>query len=667
MKPTPLLDFWQKPAEAGDPVAMLATTFALEPDFFEHNCLAHFLEVSSVNEDTGSIDDIVAGVELQELLQKVQVTVLADRSAPVRRGSLFWDLLACHVPTGLLHAKVVLLIWENATRVILGSANLTSAGYRRQIEIGLAADLGAACLFPSDVLEEIANELETYLLLVPGFNVGVPVIERANATLSLFRKRITQQVESRNNALKVAFAPTNEFIGALDAYESVWNGSRPTQATHLSPFWDGNSSVVLERTRALLTGQPASQRSHQVAVVANPNGEIGFSKFLRKSVNDVRLLVREDQEARTLHAKCLLLESKKWVAAMVGSSNHTKAGLGLGSPSEKRHREMNVWFGAARDSKEGKALLDLIRLGKAAPIDAPTVESKDEDEVDAPALPTCFELCRLRPSAIEGSWDFFLGINASQRMPAAWQIKLADGAPLLTHQQWKEEQEPLCAQRTVALSTLPMYVTVTWEGKSAPWAVLAENRHELPPGAALSVLNARQLLSALAHGRSLTQVLRDELQTREARTSETMLADLNPLTRLEVKDSLLRKGRELSESLKGMQSRLQRPVLTSETLRARLAGPLGPEFVCQKVFEAMDAGHLTRAEAMFTLAEITLTIGRIDWRNVMQKFDFDEGLEVVVACVARLDVLRNKLGEDPAEIAAYAQRAIGEARRCLVV
>jgi hypothetical protein len=403
-----------------------------------------------------------------------------------------------------------------------------------------------------------------------------------------------------------------------------------------------------------------------VAVVANPNGEIGFSEFLRKSVNDVRLLVREDQEARKLHAKCLLLESKKWVAAMVGSSNHTEAGLGLGSPS-KRHREMNVWFGVARHSKEGKALRDLIRLGKTAPIDAPAVESKDEDEVDAPALPTCFELCRLRPSAVEGSWELLLGINASQRMPAEWEIKMADGAPLLTHQQWTEEQEPLCAMRTVALSTLPMYVTVSWDGKSAPWAVLAEDRHELPPGAALSVLSARQLLSALAHGRSLSQVLRDELETREARTSETMLADLNPLTRLEVKDSLLRKGRELSDSLRGMQSRLQRPVLASETLRARLAGPLGPEFVCQKVFEAMDAGHLTRAEAMFTLAEITLTIGRIDWRSVMQKIDFDEGLEVVLACVARLDVLRNKLGEDPAEIAAYAQRAIEEARRCLVV
>ena len=69
MKPTPLLDFWQKPADAGEPVALLATTYALEPDFFEQNCLARFLEVSSVNEETKSVDDIVAAVELHESLQ----------------------------------------------------------------------------------------------------------------------------------------------------------------------------------------------------------------------------------------------------------------------------------------------------------------------------------------------------------------------------------------------------------------------------------------------------------------------------------------------------------------------------------------------------------------------------------------------------------------------
>ena len=193
MNPTPLLDFWQKPAKAGDPLAVLATTFALEPDFFEQNCLARFLEVSSVDESSGSVEDIVAQVEMQEMLQTASVTVLADRSAPVQRTSLLWDILGCEVQGGLLHAKVAVLIWQNATRVILGSANLTAAGYRRQIELGLAVDLGPQCLFPAQVLGQIADELQAYLGLVPGYAPDVQAFDRARDTLALFRQRIEAQ------------------------------------------------------------------------------------------------------------------------------------------------------------------------------------------------------------------------------------------------------------------------------------------------------------------------------------------------------------------------------------------------------------------------------------------------------------------------------------------
>ncbi|CBL45783.1 Hypothetical protein HDN1F_22000 [gamma proteobacterium HdN1] len=235
MKPSPLLDFWQKPDGAGESVAIFATTFALEPDFFEQNCLARFLEVSSVNEDTGSVDDIVASVELHELLQKTNVTVLADRSAPVQRTSLLWDLLSCKVDGALLHAKVAVLLWENATRVILGSMNLTSAGYRRQIELGLAADLGPDCLFSQDVLHGIQRELASYLELIPGYNVTSPVFARARETLEIFGRRIDDQRDAKST-VRVTFAPANAAEKPLERLSEVWVGGQPSIATHLSPF-----------------------------------------------------------------------------------------------------------------------------------------------------------------------------------------------------------------------------------------------------------------------------------------------------------------------------------------------------------------------------------------------------------------------------------------------
>ncbi len=662
MKPSPLLDFWQKPENAGEPVAVLATTFALDPDFFERNCLARFLEVSSVDEESGSIEDIVSAVELHELLQKTSVTVLADRSAPAQRTSLLWDLLGCRVDGGLLHAKVALLLWDNATRVILGSANLTAAGYRRQIELGLAADLGAGCLFPADVLSALADELASYLALVPGHDAAAPVFQRATATLDMFRLRIAQQPQERT-ALRVSFAPTNAQATPLDALKAAWSGARPLVATHLSPFWDAADETALAATRKLLAGRPASQRRQRVAVVPDPRGGAAFPAALAGKVDAIRRLVPLDDEIRTLHAKCLLLESDDWVAALVGSSNHTKAGLGL---SKRRHREANVWLGAAKGSREGKALLKLIQLGDAVAVDTLGIESADEDEVELPPLPECFGLCRVVRDAAADAWRLNLGISASSDMPSGWAIRLAAEAPaLLTRSQWEPHRSPETTL-TLGQQSLPMVVLVEWDGHRVPWAVIADERQALPPLPAMARLDARQLLEALANGRSIAQAVREALEQESAKAAKAKAGiDLDPLKRLEVRGSLLRKGRALAASLQAMQRRLERPASTIEALHSRLSSPLGPDFVATKVVEAFEAGRQSRAEAVFTIAEIALTVGRVDWAAVLAQVDRGIGLRAVEDALARLDALRQRVGQAPAELMSYARRAILESRECL--
>jgi len=662
MKPTPLPDFWHKPADAGRPVALLATTFALEPDFFEENCLARFLEVTSVHEENGSsVDNIVARVELHELLHDTRVTVLADRSAPVQRTSLLWDLLSCQVGTGLLHAKVSVLLWENATRVILGSANLTAAGYRRQIELGLAADLGPKCLFPPGVLAAIADELQSYLLLVPGYDKAVPVFTRAEDTLDLFRRRIAQQPAERA-AVRVAFAPTNATAGPLEKFGAAWSGPQPLRATHLSPFWDSNDAGALTAARELLTGRPAADRRQRVAVVLGPRGQRSFPQRLADEVDSVQELKGPDREIRTLHAKCLLIESREWIAALVGSSNHTRAGLGL---SHRRHREMNVWLGAPASSAEGTALRGLVQLGGPVPPDVEEVEPKDEDEAEVPSLPTSFGLCRvMRPSAAE-PWELHLGIADAKDMPGAWEICLTADHVILTRQQWETDGKPGDSVVIVPQESLPMYVLVRWEGNVSPWSVVADDRHALPPGPALSSLRAQHLLDALAAGRSLAQVLREELERAAVEPDAHGGIDLDPLRRFDDAGSLLRRGRALAASLNAMQRRLERPVLSIDTLSARLAGPLGPEFVGTKIVEAYEAAELERGEALFTIAEIALTVGRIDWAHLFEHIDRERGNTLVEGALGMLNTLCLRVGDGPADIASYAGRAIREARRCL--
>ncbi len=669
MKPTPLLDFWQKPAAAGEPVALLATTFAFEPDFFEQNCLARFLEVSSVNEQTGAVDDIVAAIELHESLRKTSVTVLTDRSAPVQRSSLLWDLLSCKVNGGLLHAKVAVLLWENATRIILGSANLTSAGYRRQIELGLAVDLGPRCLFPPDVLKALANELGSYLELVPGYDTSVAAFARAENTLKLLHERIGKQGKQRTPGVLVTLAPTNATTAPLDLLSSVWRGAKPLRATHLSPFWDSDDRTALSATRRLLTGRPAKKRPQRVGVVLNPLGQTSFSQHLAEAVKGaVHQLKALDNERRTLHAKCLLIESDEWVAALVGSSNHTRAGLGLNQNT--RHREMNVWLGASLRSKEGRALRGLVELGETVAVDIESIEPQDEDETALPTLPSCFELCQVTKIEKDGQWALHLGIVESSDMPNDWQIAFAAGdPPFLTRAQWEQGKKPSKWVIALQQQTLPMFVLVSWEGNTTPWATVADNPHMLPVGPALASLRAEHLLNALARGRPLAEILREVLECQEAEKPANGAIILDPLKRLEVEGSLLRKGRALAASLAAMQHRLERPVFTLDTLRGRLASPLGPEFVATKVAEAFESGRQSRAEAIFTIAEIALSVGRVNWPSVLavlDKVDRMQGIQLLDDALQRLDATRVRVGLQPADIASYASRAIKEARRCVV-
>lgn len=264
MKFQPLLDHWQKPPDAGDPMGVIATTFTLDGEFFERSCLARYLAVESVAEGTGSVEDLVASLEMEESLRRhgllrpqragQALDAAVGRSALPRSG------------TGLLHSKVAILMWERATRVIIGSANLTPAGYRHQLELAMAVDLGTTCLLPVPVLEALADEIETYVDLVPGLTEGTPARGRAVARLATFRERVARQSRVATT-VKVAFAPSNRETGPLDTFEQVWSGNRPLGAVHLSPFWDSRDPALLRRVADLLTGHPAKERWHDVAVV----------------------------------------------------------------------------------------------------------------------------------------------------------------------------------------------------------------------------------------------------------------------------------------------------------------------------------------------------------------------------------------------------------------
>ena len=92
------------------------------------------------------------------------------------------------MPGGLLHAKVAVLLWERSARIILGSANLTSAGYRRQVELALAIELDDGCRIPGPVIDELVAEIRHLVELAPGPASGPK--GRALATVERLAARV---------------------------------------------------------------------------------------------------------------------------------------------------------------------------------------------------------------------------------------------------------------------------------------------------------------------------------------------------------------------------------------------------------------------------------------------------------------------------------------------
>ena len=666
MKPTPLLDMWQKPDGAGEPVAVFATTFTLDPDFFERNCLARFLALESADEESGSVEDIVAKLELEEGLRAPAVTVLADRSAHAERSTLRWDLLHCQVKTGLLHSKVAILMWEKATRVIIGSANLTPAGYRHNIELAMAADLGSACLLPGPVLKDLANELESYLDLVPGLLPDVPARVQAARILEEFRSRIGASTVPRMRH-SVALAPCNKASSPLDFFPQVWSGAQPLRATQVSPYWDLHDTQVVDVVSKLLTGRPAAKRNHRVAVTLGPSGEISFPLGHRSHVQEVLELGPLDKNIRPLHAKALIIQNDQWISALIGSSNHTVAGFGLGKGSSPRHREINVWMGAALDSKEGKALRDLVPCGNKVTPNAAYVEAEDEDELDpdeASVLPAFFQLCRISRSA--DTWCLQLSFS-DDAPPREWRVSLPTRQTLIDSHAWLASNESRALMHPIDPEHLPMFLDVSWDGNHATWGVLADDRHELPPGFGIADLESAQLLDALATGKSLAQLMRETLGRGKRKPGSTPPEEIitDPLKRFDSRSTLFRRGRALAGALAAMERRLSHPIATLDALDARLSGPLGPSFIATKLVAECEEGALQRPETLFTLAEIALSVARVPWDQAMRHVDWEEGVVLVQDVLEALDCLRVRIGTEPNDLADYAARAIKEARACM--
>lgn len=668
-----MLENWLRD-DFGAPLACLATSFTFDTTFFTDDCLARFLGVNSRDPDGATGLDIAGMLEEEELLSEARVCVLVDQSCRPEPRNLRWDLLPIRVPGGLLHAKVAVLIWQKAARIIIGSANLTNAGYRNQVEVGMALNLDSDSRVPRQVFTDLAVELRSLVTLSPGDPSQPGPTRRALEIIDLFERRIAEVAppESAPPGVKFSLAVAKKGVDPLDQLDKVWSGGPPQSVVALSPFWDDREDMPGARAvlRRLAGRAPSGGRTTATFVV--PVDSMATSQTVRApryllNVADKRVeasvVAFKSADERRLHAKCLQYKSSTWVSTMFGSSNITAKGLGL-DPSP--HREINLWIGCRSDSPHAKALSGLIPIGDKLGGDIEwDAGSDDEDESALSPLPSGFSEALLVSAAfVELSFD-------SNRLPAEWTVEIVvpGGQPqvLLSVESWRAAGSPqrLRAQLPDGLETLPSLLDVRWDHQgqslSATWLVNIGDGSVLPPPSELRELSVDVLLSILASTRPLRAAYENAI-TRKSHERGELSDALDPLKRFDSSGFLLQRTRRSSAALWGIERRLNKQIHSMEALEWRLAGTLGPEHLASKLVEnARESANLP-GEAEFLLAELALTVHRIPWSSIRG----EQPPDVVVARVRKsLELIRSSAenldsASLPDPLHDYVQRCFAE-------
>ncbi len=352
-----LLELWAPPA--GHRLAsVIATTYECQADFVEEEILPVALDLK-----TPPARGRDFRLELERALQDVEVTLFLhpDRYTPGLRRSPRIDLVPLpERRVAKLHAKVSLLRFvpdgtanyeSQIVRLIVGSANLTSSGYRSNIEVAIALDdAPGSDAVVATAVRDAAAWLSTALGTLP---------EQATRQLrdidAVFAAR---PGTARRDGLRFVGLPRPG--GLIDVLREVATGTAHT-LTLVSPFWpagDEPSDVVTSLERA---GRGTPKRVRLVgAANVDTEGTVRpvmpaafLSSFLAKGVA-VEVAAADpahgcageepddDDEFgalapkrgvpfahRELHAKLLILEGDESVRLAIGSFNLTRKGLGL--------------------------------------------------------------------------------------------------------------------------------------------------------------------------------------------------------------------------------------------------------------------------------------------------------------------------------------------------
>lgn len=664
-----ILDAWVPPDDAGEPVGCVATSFTFSPVVFEEECLGRFLQLETDAKEDGPL----YLVEREEKLAQLEyAAVLVDQHYARGVRSLRWHLLPARLPRGILHAKVSLLLWSRCARLIIASANLTESGYRLNHEVFGTLDYFEDSDSPLRTLTDVVEFLrEAVRYADPTASTASPAIGRWNGFLDRVSAAtrgwgLTEppRTLARPRVFAVLTGPGRPT--AFGALREQWPDSGPPDAAFVvSPFFDRPEvpnrpaselwALLKQRGEAIVEFDVTAEEvpGEKALLLHAPESLKQARPANRDSTETVFKWVRLE-EGRPLHLKSIWLQNDRVVVLMMGSSNFTSAGLGLG---HTQNLEANLAYAVGTGSGEPAAALletwlpvegfpDGVRLRWQPPPD----EGEDAVATGLVPLPSEFGQANFGCDERQQSYLEFTFHGAP---PAGWAVSGEDDREtFLTEAAWQVRGAPPEIRLPWPRDRAPSGFQVKWSASDgrAWWPVNVLSPDALPPPDELKNLSLEVLIDILTSATLIGGIRRGK---RRRPRGEGPILD--PLKRVDASTFLLQRTRRVSDALRGLRQRLERPVVSESGLNWRLRGPVGVTAFAGAI--AKEAG--SEEERCFLLAELCLEVARVKPRSApgaLRPAHVRAALREVAA------EIRSKISLDalPSKLRAYVETAFEE-------
>jgi hypothetical protein len=453
-------------------------------------------------------------------------------------------------------------------------------------------------------------------------------------------------------------------------------GGSPERIWAASPFFDveaESSRVVAALCKMMARGSkrelwfcvPAIRTDDKRAVprLAAPKALLTTPATYQASVRIEMLPDRDgDKNHRPWHAKMLWLEAGEYSALMIGSSNLTVAGMGVGGYPRNAEANLLTVVDRVAYSREIGELesvwpeMDEVTNPAAAEWLGARPED-DEESQETPRLPEGFLSATYRAGGVR---RIVLRL-APEFLPEDWQIRASSRPPveLFTAAAWRAAGGRAEVELDWSQQQPPDKLEVRWGDQIAFMPINVEDGAALPRPAQLDSMSADDMLQILA-ATDPSAAFRTWARRQkppegfDGDLDSATPIDLDPLRRYNLQETFLHRIRNRARVFAQLRANLQRPVWGRQALEWRLRGLVGIEPLAELYLrEFLEAGPRAD-ETLLTLTDFLIVLREVEYQpaeGMLTKAEFGKTYQAFLRGLAvklreRVATQRTLVSED---------------------